>query len=124
MLAEKRRLARVTANLIDNAAKYGGGATRIHVSQSGEMVYLAVEDDGPGVPVDERFVIFDRFSRGGAGGRRGYDTGVGLGLSLVAEHVNLHGGQVWVEDRPDGRTGARFVVSLPIDENDEDIEFA
>lgn len=116
VVAEKRRLARVVANLIDNAAKYGGGAKRVHVSRSGMYVLMAVEDDGPGVPVDERFVIFDRFSRGGAGGRRGYDTGVGLGLSLVAEHVNLHGGRVWVEDRLDGQPGARFVVELPIDD--------
>ena len=84
---------------------------------------MAVEDDGPGVPVDERFVIFDRFSRGGAGGRRGYDTGVGLGLSLVAEHINLHNGRVWVEDRPDGHKGARFVVELPIAEFPDE-EFA
>lgn len=116
VVAEKRRLARVVANLVDNAAKYGGGAKLVHVSRSGDNVLMAVEDDGPGVPLDERFVIFDRFSRGGAGGRRGYDTGVGLGLSLVAEHVNLHGGRVWVEDRLDGQPGARFVVELPIDD--------
>lgn len=112
--ADKRRLARVVANLIDNAAKYGGGTTSVQLSRTLDSVLMSVEDDGPGVAVDERFVIFDRFSRGGAGGRRGYDTGVGLGLSLVAEHVNLHGGRVWVEDRPDGRPGARFVVELPL----------
>ena len=123
IVAEKRRLARVVANLIDNAAKYGGGATRVHVSATRDSVLMAVEDNGPGVPQDERFVIFDRFSRGGAGGRRGYDTGVGLGLSLVAEHVNLHGGRVWVEDRHDGEPGARFVVELPLDDG-EDGEFA
>ncbi len=112
--ADKRRLARVVANLVDNAAKYGGGASRVHLSRTGDSVLMAVEDSGPGVPYDERFVIFDRFSRGGAGGRRGYDTGVGLGLSLVAEHINLHRGRVWVEDRPDGHSGARFVVELPV----------
>jgi signal transduction histidine kinase len=122
--ADKRRLARVVANLVDNARKYGGGATRIHLSSTpNSSVLMAVEDDGPGVPVDERFVIFDRFSRGGAGGRRGYDTGVGLGLSLVAEHINLHNGRVWVEDRPDGHKGARFVVELPIAEFPDE-EFA
>ncbi|NNC80852.1 MAG: HAMP domain-containing histidine kinase [Acidimicrobiales bacterium] len=120
--ADKRRLARVVANLVDNAAKYGGGASRVEVSTSADTVVLAVEDNGPGVPDDERFNIFDRFSRGGAGGRRGYDTGVGLGLSLVAEHVNLHRGRVWVEDCQDGSSGARFVVQLPIAplEGDED----
>ena len=119
---EKRRLARVVANLIDNARKYGGGTTRVHVSRSEDLVFMAVEDAGSGVPDDERFVIFDRFSRGGAGGKRGYDTGVGLGLSLVAEHVNLHNGRVWVEDRPDGVSGARFVVELPIAEELSDGE--
>jgi signal transduction histidine kinase len=123
VVAEKRRLARVVANLLDNAAKYGDGEIRVHVSRNGDSVLTAVEDNGPGVPTDERFVIFDRFSRGGAGGRRGYDTGVGLGLSLVAEHVNLHDGRVWVEGRPDGEPGARFVVELPLDEG-LDGEFA
>ncbi len=123
VVAEKRRLARVVANLLDNAEKYGGGATCIHVCATDASVMMAVEDGGPGVPKDERFIIFDRFSRGGAGGRRGYDTGVGLGLSLVAEHVNLHSGRVWVEDRPDGLPGARFVVELPLDD-EEPGEFA
>ncbi len=123
IVAEKRRLARVVANLLDNAAKYGGDEIRVLVSLGDETVLTAVEDNGPGVPADERFVIFDRFSRGGAGGRRGYDTGVGLGLSLVAEHVNLHDGRVWVEDRPDGLSGARFVVELPIGEATDE-EFA
>lgn len=113
--ADKRRLARVLFNLVENAQKYGDGATRVELSESDSTVQIAVEDSGPGVPADERSVIFDRFSRGSAGGRRGSDSGVGLGLSLVTEHVHLHGGRVWVEDRPDGEPGARFVVELPVD---------
>jgi two-component system, OmpR family, sensor histidine kinase MtrB len=66
------------------------------------------------VPAEDRTLIFDRFSRGVIAGRRSASEGVGLGLSLVAEHVNLHGGEVWVEDRADGEPGARFVVQLPI----------
>jgi signal transduction histidine kinase len=77
-------------------------------------VQIAVEDEGPGVPEDERGLIFERFARGGGAGRRGSGDGVGLGLALVAEHVRLHGGQVWVEGRLDGREGARFVVELPV----------
>ncbi len=115
IMADKRRLAQVMQNLIDNARKYADGATRIEVTGSETSIQIAVEDGGPGVPVAERDVIFDRFSRGGAGGRRGSDTGVGLGLSLVAEHVRLHDGRVWVEDRLDGAPGARFVVELPRD---------
>jgi len=119
LVADKRRLAQVLANLIDNAAKYGSGEITVGLTRSGNEVALAVEDNGPGVPESERFVIFDRFSRGSAGGRRGQDTGSGLGLSLVAEHVGLHGGRIWVEDRNDGRPGARFVVMLPIREPQE-----
>lgn len=112
--ADKRRLMRVIANLIDNAAKYGGGATRVELRQVDGNVQVAVEDDGPGIPADDRQRIFDRFSRGlSAGDRRSSSEGVGLGLSLVAEHVRLHGGKVWVEDRADGKDGARFVVLLP-----------
>ncbi|NUT48227.1 MAG: HAMP domain-containing histidine kinase, partial [Saccharothrix sp.] len=53
----------------------------------------------------------DRFDRGTRAGSRGTDTGSGLGLALVAQHVQRHGGSVWVEDRPGG--GARFVVEIP-----------
>jgi signal transduction histidine kinase len=113
--ADKRRLARVLYNLVENATKYGDGTTCVELLNLGDSVQIAVEDRGPGVPIEERIVIFDRFSRGGAGGRRGSDSGVGLGLSLVTEHVHLHGGRVWVEDRADGQTGARFIVELPLD---------
>ena len=112
--ADKRRLGQVIANLIQNADKYGDGDIDVLISVDDGMVQLAVQDEGPGIPETERSVIFDRFSRGSAGGRRGYDTGTGLGLSLVAEHIGLHGGTVWCEDRPDGRAGARFVIAVPV----------
>ena len=117
--ADKRRIVRVIANLIDNAAKYGGGATSVSLRQVGDGVQIAVEDQGEGVPEVDRSLIFGRFNRGGASGRRGSSSeGVGLGLALVAEHVNLHGGTVWVEDRRDSRPGARFVVQLPVEEHE------
>jgi signal transduction histidine kinase len=112
--ADKRRLVRVIANLLDNARKYGGGATRVEVAKAPDAIRWAVEDAGPGVPEDERELIFDRFSRGAGSSRRTGSEGVGLGLSLVAEHIALHKGRVWVEDRPDAQEGARFVVELPV----------
>jgi signal transduction histidine kinase len=112
--ADKRRLVRVIANLVDNAAKYGAGATAVTLRQVPGGVEIAVEDRGPGVPPDERERVFERFARGGEAGRRGSGEGVGLGLALVAEHIRLHGGTVWVEGRRDGQTGARFVVRLPV----------
>ena len=111
---DKRRFGRVIANLLDNAQRYAGGATAITIERVDDKVNIAVEDRGNGVPLDERDIIFDRFSRGAEGGNRSSDSGVGLGLALVDEHVRLHGGRVWVDDRRDGEIGARFVVELPI----------
>lgn len=116
ILADKRRLERVVANLLDNAEKYAGGATAVRVTLGDDVVRIIVEDEGPGVPEEVRQKIFERFARGTEAGRRTMDRGVGLGLALVAEHVRLHGGRVWVEDRADGRPGAAFVVELALEE--------
>jgi two-component system sensor histidine kinase MtrB len=112
VLADKRRLERVVANLADNARRHGGGVVRLVVERDGEWAGFAVEDAGAGVDPEDRDKIFDRFFRGRAAGMRGAGEGSGLGLSLVREHVALHGGRVWVEDRDGG--GARFVVRLPL----------
>jgi signal transduction histidine kinase len=90
----------------------------VSLRQVDDEVQIAVEDHGPGVAPEDRERIFNRFNRGGSAGRRSGGQGVGLGLALVAEHVNLHGGKVWVEDRADGTPGARFVVQLPVQEHE------
>ncbi|MFZ9628513.1 MAG: sensor histidine kinase [Ilumatobacteraceae bacterium] len=120
---DRRRLARVVANLIDNARLHAAAAeARITVAEpdgEGEPlghIRIAVEDRGPGVPAAERELVFERFARGAVAGRRTATDGAGLGLSLVDEHVRMHGGRVWVEDRTDGETGARFVIELPAEE--------
>jgi signal transduction histidine kinase len=130
LACDKRRLARILANFINNAEKYADGTTGVFVEQHvGEAdddgpaevtVRIGVEDAGPGVPESERTRIFDRFNRGDQGGARGADIGVGLGLALAAEHARLQGGRVWVEDRHDGGQGSRFVVELPLLEPFED----
>jgi two-component system, OmpR family, sensor histidine kinase MtrB len=119
---DRRRLARVIANLIDNARLHGGGEPEVSITEVDEpdqpvtAIRIAVEDHGPGVPEQERTLIFERFSRGGMSGRRAGSDGAGLGLALVDEHVRMHGGRVWVEDRMDGEPGARFVIELPAEE--------
>lgn len=110
---DKRRMAQVVSNLLDNAERYGGGATEVTVRDRGDAVEFAVQDRGDGVAPEDRERIFERFSRGSAAGSRGTDSGTGLGLALVREHVRLHGGWVRVEDRDDGQPGASFVVGLP-----------
>ena len=124
---DRRRLARVIANLIDNARLHGGGAPSIAIAEvrpdddqsAITLVQISVEDSGAGVPEHERELIFERFARGGVAGRRASNDGAGLGLSLVDEHVRMHGGRVWVTDRLDGEPGARFVIELPAEELDE-----
>lgn len=122
---DRRRLARVVANLIDNTRVHGDGGPEVSIrvvdppDRPVSRVRIAVEDHGAGVPEHERSLVFERFARGGVAGRRAGNDGAGLGLSLVAEHVRMHGGRVWVEDRLDGDEGARFVIELDAEELDE-----
>ena len=113
VMGDKRRLAQVLDNLLRNAEKYGGGPTRITVSSAGKNIEIGVEDSGPGVAPSERELIFERFTRGAAARKRGAGDGAGLGLALVDEHARRHGGTARVEGKPDGDSGARFVVTLP-----------
>jgi signal transduction histidine kinase len=108
---DKRRLDRALANLLDNARNHGGGATAVTVAVIDDRVRIMVDDDGPGVPVEDRVQIFERFARGEASSRRTGSSGVGLGLAIVAEHTQRDGGRTWAETAPSG--GARFVIELP-----------
>lgn len=117
LVVDKRRIERVVANLVANAAQYAGGATQLSAEPApadgpGQWVHLVVTDAGPGIDQAERQRIFQRFYRGSASGRRGDADGTGLGLALATEHVRLHAGRVWAEPGPGGR-GTRFVVALP-----------
>ncbi len=124
---DKRRFERVMANLVENAALYAGGVTRVVVAREpsdlevpARNIRVTVEDQGPGVPPPDRHHLFERFYRGSRAGRRESSDGTGLGLSLVAEHVRLHGGSIWIEDAP--VRGSRFVIELPLHEGDADGE--
>ena len=95
-------------NAIANAVKHGG-ATRVQLSavSSRAGVEIAIDDDGVGVPEEERTVVFDRFSRGSTASH----SGSGLGLALVAQQAQLHGGTATLEQSPLG--GARLLLRLP-----------
>ncbi|MCL5048368.1 MAG: HAMP domain-containing histidine kinase [Firmicutes bacterium] len=110
--AEKRRIERIVANLLENANRYAGGATRVTVDLHGDFVRVSVEDHGPGIESKDRERIFERFSRGTEiAGKRGMTDGTGLGLALVQEHVKLHKGHIYITDNEGG--GARFVFEIP-----------
>jgi two-component system, OmpR family, sensor histidine kinase MtrB len=106
--ADKRRLERVIANLVENAEDHAGGCKGVGVEAGGLGVVITVDDAGPGIAAEDRERVFERFGRGETSGR---GRGVGLGLAIVARHVEWHHGTIRVEDRPGG--GARFVVELP-----------
>lgn len=114
---DKRRLARVLANLIDNARVHSGGRPTVHVQLADEdepigNIWIVVEDNGEGLIDGESEKIFERFSRGAAAGKRFGQEGAGLGLALALEHITLHGGRIWAENRQDGIVGARFIVEI------------
>jgi signal transduction histidine kinase len=114
ILGDKRRLERMTVNLLDNAGRYASSSVAIGldrmITPAGPILRMWVEDDGPGIPLAERDRVFDRFYRASAGGRRGEGGGAGLGLALVRETVRLVGGRIRVEQGASG--GARFVVEV------------
>jgi two-component system, OmpR family, sensor histidine kinase PrrB len=95
-------------NAIANAVKHGG-ATRVQLSvvSSRAGVEIAVDDDGVGLPEEERDVVFERFSRGSTASV----SGSGLGLALVAQQAELHGGTAALQSSPLG--GARLLLRLP-----------
>ncbi len=102
VVVDRGRLAHAIANLVSNAERHGEGiAVRIDALVERDDVEVRVSDRGPGIDDADKVAVFEPFVRA-----RGGDPtrGSGLGLSLVREFVHLHGGSVWVEDRPGGGT--------------------
>ncbi len=98
-------------NVLTNAIEWSpeGGSVRVQFQGDGPRVEILVDDQGPGVPPEQRLKIFEPFHRGSAAcGRR---AGFGLGLALTHSAVQAHGGRIEVGESPGG--GARFRISLP-----------
>ena len=96
----------VIDNAITNAVKHGG-ATEVRLAAISSVVEITVDDNGLGVPEEERAAVFDRFSRGSTAAR----SGSGLGLALVSQQAEIHGGTAALETSPMG--GARLLLRLP-----------
>ncbi|HUQ76105.1 MAG TPA: ATP-binding protein, partial [Burkholderiales bacterium] len=111
--ADPMRLAQVVANLLTNSAKYTepGGKIAVSVRASGEEAVLSVVDNGMGIAPELLPQVFDSFVQGNHAAQQG-QGGLGIGLTLVKNLVELHGGTVRAESEGPGR-GARFTVRLP-----------
>ncbi len=103
--ADPDRFEQILTNLVDNALKHGRGKVGLHADPAPGGAAIAVSDDGPGIPVNQRVLVFSRFWHGHTAGS------TGLGLYIVHGLVEAHGGAVAVEDAPGG--GALIRVTFP-----------
>jgi signal transduction histidine kinase len=110
---DRERLRQVIQNLVDNAVKYSsaGSEVRVRASADNGRIRVDVEDDGPGIALDDQRLIFDKFGRAGGGAAK---PGTGLGLFIARSIVEAHGGWLDVESQPDA--GSTFTFELSVGE--------
>jgi K+-sensing histidine kinase KdpD len=117
---DERAVAEVLYTLLENAAKYSprGSAIRVTATTGDNgTVNVSVEDEGPGIPVDLRERVFDKFFRAMQTGNTSQPSGTGMGLAIARGITEAHEGRIWIESAGDGR-GARVVFTLPIGDED------
>jgi two-component system osmolarity sensor histidine kinase EnvZ len=102
-------IRRCLANLIQNAARYGS-CVQVRATSNHGQVWIAIDDDGPGIPVEQRDAVFKAFYRLDAS-RSPETGGVGLGLTIARDIVLGHGGDIELADGPEG--GLRVLIRLP-----------
>ena len=113
VLGEPNRLARAIDNLIDNAISFSpaGGLVEVAVAHVGDEIRLRIDDEGPGVPAEQREAIFNRFHS--VRPEAAFGRHSGLGLAIARAIVEGHDGDIDVTDRDDAPSGARFTMRLP-----------
>ncbi|KGE02365.1 ATP-binding protein [Rhizobium sp. YS-1r] len=110
LIGDRLALRRIFANLIDNALKYGGAA-HLRLMVEGEWLRLTIDDEGPGIPSDQREILMEPFVRLETSRAR-KTGGAGLGLAVARNLVEAHGGTLAIDDAP--VRGARIIVRLPL----------
>jgi two-component system, NtrC family, sensor histidine kinase GlrK len=112
-LADRAKVRLILDNLLSNAVKFTprGGTISLHARSEREQLLLDVMDSGPGIPAEERNRIFEAFYQGKTP-QGGHVKGTGIGLSVVTEFVNAHGGSIEILEAKAG--GAHFRVRLPL----------
>jgi PAS domain S-box-containing protein len=110
---DAEKVQRVLLNLLSNAFKFtpSGGRIQVQLTAEDQNLRIQVRDSGPGIPAELRQAIFERFRQAdGTSTRR--QGGTGLGLTIVKEFVDLHGGTIDLDEAPGG--GARFAIAIPV----------
>ena len=115
ILGDSVRLQQIVWNLLSNAIKFTPkqGSVRVFLERINSHLELTVSDTGPGIDEDFLPFMFDRFRQADSSAAKKYG-GLGLGLSIVKQLVELHGGTVEADNRKDGESGAIFTVKLPV----------
>ena len=111
--ADRERIVQVLSNLMTNAVKFSNenGCVRVKATQNNDFIQIAVSDEGIGIAAVDHDKLFKPFSQIDSSSSKMY-TGTGLGLALVKEIVQIHGGSVWFES--EAGKGSTFVFSIPL----------
>ena len=109
---DERKFQQAVGNIIDNAVKFTPRTGRIELRAEcrDDCISIVVDDSGPGIPLNQREKVFERFYQANEGSGR--SDGLGLGLAIAARVAVAHGGRVAAEESPLG--GARFVLMFPV----------
>lgn len=115
---DSEKLHQVMINLLSNACKYSppGSAVVVGASLSEDRIIITVKDEGVGIPAEMREKVFEKFFRVDNSDRR-MVGGTGLGLALVKDIIEAHGGRIWIEPR--APKGSTFYLSLPLYKEDD-----
>jgi signal transduction histidine kinase len=111
--ADQDKLIRIITNLVDNAIKFSPQGGHVIISaekQNSQFMTVKVTDYGAGIPLDYREKIFERFIQ--VPGQRSQRAGTGLGLAFCRLSVEAHGGEIWVDQNPEG--GSVFTFTIPL----------
>jgi|GEM_PF-4927062 len=111
-VGDRAKLQRVFSNLMSNALKFTprGGTISLRCIAEPDFLLFTVKDSGPGIPKEKREMVFERFRQVDTSATRRHG-GTGIGLSMVRDHVQMHGGEVWIEGPEEG--GTEVKIRLP-----------